>query len=316
VPIIVACPGCPTRLSAPESAAGKQIRCPKCGAIATVPAPASAADVPVVDAAVVSPAPQTKRVLADEGDRTARPRTSSSRDNDDERPRKRKRPRYADDDDDYEHDHPRRRRRQSGGGGGVVAAVVGGLVLVAVAGAGVYLLAGKGSLFAKKAPVPPGWQQYSYPQDGFRAYFPAEPAHSRVPINGFQLGGAGGFGGPFGAGGFQQRDGLQDAETVSVLSSGVANGSVQIQVLLIRYRNSIPAGVRDQVRRGVDAQPAGAFKSVRWLGYDALEQTDSLSASRMVLTDRSIIVVRIAGRNARTTPAEEAAFFDHFELTR
>src|SRR3954469_3996928 len=37
MPIVVSCPGCPTKLSAPDTAAGKQVRCPKCGAAAPVP---------------------------------------------------------------------------------------------------------------------------------------------------------------------------------------------------------------------------------------------------------------------------------------
>lgn len=38
MPIVVTCPSCPTKLSAPDGAAGKQVRCPKCGAAAPVPA--------------------------------------------------------------------------------------------------------------------------------------------------------------------------------------------------------------------------------------------------------------------------------------
>ncbi len=34
MPIVVACPNCPTKLSVPDSAAGKMARCPKCGAVA------------------------------------------------------------------------------------------------------------------------------------------------------------------------------------------------------------------------------------------------------------------------------------------
>jgi hypothetical protein len=52
MPIIVACPKCAAKLSAPDNAAGKQVRCPKpgCGATADVPAFLPAEEVAVVDA--------------------------------------------------------------------------------------------------------------------------------------------------------------------------------------------------------------------------------------------------------------------------
>lgn len=55
--LVVPCTGCPAKLSAPESAAGKQIRCPKCKAVVTVPALVPAEEVPVVDAKVTAPPP-------------------------------------------------------------------------------------------------------------------------------------------------------------------------------------------------------------------------------------------------------------------
>ena len=50
MPVVVACPKCSTKLSAPDSAAGKQVRCPKCGTSAAVPALIPAEEVGVVDA--------------------------------------------------------------------------------------------------------------------------------------------------------------------------------------------------------------------------------------------------------------------------
>src|SRR5436190_213733 len=58
MPIVVTCPGCPTKLSAPDTAAGKHVRCPKCQAAVPVPAPLP--EEPVVDAKVTSPPKKPK----------------------------------------------------------------------------------------------------------------------------------------------------------------------------------------------------------------------------------------------------------------
>ncbi|WP_204249678.1 hypothetical protein [Gemmata sp. SH-PL17] len=74
-------PGCPAKLSAPETAAGKQIRCPKCGAVATVPALVQAEEVPVVDGTLAPPPPKPrpKPVLVDDDDDDERPVRGASR---------------------------------------------------------------------------------------------------------------------------------------------------------------------------------------------------------------------------------------------
>src|SRR6266508_797753 len=178
MPIVVTCPGCPTKLSAPDNAAGKQIRCPKCGAVAPVPDLIPAEEVPVVEATVAPAKPKSKPVQAEAADDDLPRKKAARRDEDDEDepPRKKKR-RYDDDDDDYDHDH--RRRRKGGGGGGsggkIAAIIVVGVMVLAGIGVGINLLTGKGGPLAKKAPLPPGWKEYSYPQDGFKAAFPKDP---------------------------------------------------------------------------------------------------------------------------------------------
>lgn len=86
--VVVQCPGCPTRLSAPEGAAGKQLKCPKCGALATVP------NEQVVESKPAAPPKPKPKVTADPVE------------DDDDRPRSRKR-RDEDDDDD---DRPRKKK--------------------------------------------------------------------------------------------------------------------------------------------------------------------------------------------------------------
>ncbi|HEY1188714.1 MAG TPA: hypothetical protein VGE74_13755 [Gemmata sp.] len=147
MPIKVSCGSCSASLSAPDSAAGKKVKCPKCQAVLAVPAPEP--EWPKFE--VVEPEelpPLRKPVRAETGDdapakveredRPARPKLVARRDDDeddrprkrrdyddedDDRPRARKRRDYDDDEDD---DRPRKRRdyddyepRRKGPGGDV-----------------------------------------------------------------------------------------------------------------------------------------------------------------------------------------------------
>ena len=323
MPIVVTCPKCPTKLSAPDTAAGKAVRCPKCGAAAPVPNLLPAEEMPVVEATVVPPKARPKPVVADAGDDDDRPRKKSRRDeedaDDDDRPRKKK---TRDDDDDYEHDRRRKRRNARGGGGGgngglIAIGVIAGLLLLGGIGFGIYFLTGKDSPLAKKTPVPAGWEQYSYPQDGIKMYMPKTPSQSSTPVGAF-----GGFGGGrFGLGGvdaFGSRNDTRDAEALSEYSSGDWNDRIHITVVVLRYRNKVPSAVRDQFRNVTDAQWGGVeTRKVRWLGSDAMEQTHALGVTRLVCTDRLVIMAMISGKDGnRAKPEEEAGFFDNFEASK
>lgn len=330
MPIVVPCPGCPAKLSAPESAAGKKIRCPKCGAVAPVPALIAAEEVPVVEAKVSAPAkPRVKPVVADDDeDDPPRKKAKPRDDEDDDRPRRKRRPAAYDEDDDPP---PRRRPRKAGGGGGgmvVALVVIGGLLLLGGVGAGIYFLTGKGGVFAKKAPVPPGWKQYDYPQSGFRAHFPSEP-QAVMTING--PGGLGGVGarpgrfggGGFGGGGFGGVDDWSDVESAAVYTCGDAMfgapaGGVTVTVTVAWYRNGVPRAARDQLSRGGNAKFGDMeTRRVRWLGGDAAEVIMGGSRLRVAYTDRAMVAVQIHGPNGqRAKPEEEEGFFDNFELTR
>src|SRR5262245_50938902 len=121
MPIIVACPKCSTRLSAPDNAAGKQVRCPKpaCGGIADVPNYLPAEEVAVVEAVAIPPKPKPKPVPAAADDEPPRKRSRRDDDDDNDRPQSRRR-RRDDDDDDF--DRPRRRR--SGANPMAIAALI------------------------------------------------------------------------------------------------------------------------------------------------------------------------------------------------
>jgi hypothetical protein len=262
-----------------------------------------------------------KKPRRDDDDDDERPRGKKARSRDDdededERPRKKKRKRYADDDDDD--DLPRRKRRASKGGGGAMVAVfiVGGLLLLFGVGAGIFFLVGKGSPFAKKAPVPPGWEQYSYPSAGFKAYMPKKPTDMTVAVNGM------GFGGPrFGAGGRGRMgvgDEIHDAESLTVVSSGLPNDPVRTEVYVIRFRNQVPASIRDKIRNSPEMPVGGGeTRTTRWLGYEAVEVTSKMGTARGVCADRIVIIAVVAGPNgSRATKAEEDGFFDNVELTK
>ena len=85
--ISLSCP-CGAKLNAPDTAAGKKVKCPKCGDPITVPTTAGFEEVEDEDA---PPVRSKRRIEDDEDDRPAR---SSRRRNDDEdeddRPRKKK----------------------------------------------------------------------------------------------------------------------------------------------------------------------------------------------------------------------------------
>ncbi|MCI0700244.1 MAG: zinc-ribbon domain-containing protein [Planctomycetia bacterium] len=323
MPIIVVCPGCSTKLSAPEEVAGKQVRCPKCGSAADVPAFVAVEEVPVVEAAVVSPKPKPKPVKADE-EEDETPRKKKRRDEEDEdedRPRKKKKRAYVDDDDEEDYARSKRRRARGGGGGsgvGVIIAISLGAVLV-LGGIGfaIWAIAGKGSPFAKKTPVPEGWKEYSYPTDGFKAYFPKEPQVMTMTADGFPMGGMG-MGGVGGGGGFPGTAEIREIESVSAYTCGQSADGIVVAVTIARFRNEVPKSMRDQLRHVRTMQHGEfEFRSVRWLGFDAAEVTTKSSLMRIVYTDRLMIHVQITGgKGTRAKPEEEEAFFDNFELTK
>ncbi len=321
--IVVDCPGCPAKLSAPETAVGKQIRCPKCGAVATVPALVQAEEVSVVDGTLApSPKPRPKPVPVDDDDDDERPRARGRRaeeEEEDERPRKKKRRRTADDDDDDD-PPPRKRRRKSGGvsAGIIVLAVVGGLLLVCGIGFGIYALTGKNSLFAKKTPVPAGWKEFNYPQDGFKAYFPSEPTTMGMNMQ-------------FGPGGALPGGGeIPQMESMRTYTTGGFGNKdrVNITVEVIRFRSPLPRAARDSMRNIDGRFAGGSAQRVRWLGGDAAEMELGGTLTRVVYLDKMVIMVQITGPivtqaklgetavHTRAKPEEEAAFFDNFELTK
>lgn len=334
MPIIVPCPNCAARLSAPDSAAGKVVRCPRpgCGGVAELPAFLPAEEVAVVDAvpAKPRPAPVPARAEVEDDDDTV-----------DDRPRPRRRRRGDD-----EFDRPRRRRRSGANPAAVTALVLGGLVLVAAVGVGVYVLvnrqgdtaAGKGgggnaggntgnaggstggntgnNLFGinvggpevevarPRAPVPAGWVLHTSPGQ-FRAYFPKHPGVSTNTTSSLP-----GASATFVTSGGPRED---RAAIVIVLSFPPrAAGANQDHIAEVFRQGMLQKQMQGQVR--IVSQ-----RSLTWSGRKALEMTlesgnkKAMVAYRQVVTDKCMYLAFFSCKTG-PSPDEENGFFDNFEI--
>jgi hypothetical protein len=327
--IVIPCPKCAARLSAPESAAGRTVRCPRpgCGGVAELPAYLPAEEVAVVDAvpAPVRPAP-ARDAVDDEDDR---PRPGPRRDDEDERPRARRRR-----DDDF--DRPRRRRRSGANPAAVAALVLGGMVLVAGVGVGVYVLVNKrgetaagkdgggntggntgDNLFGinvgggpgtdvarPRAPVPAGWVLHTSP-GMFRAYFPKHPGVGTNTTSSLP-----GASATFVTSGGPRED---RAAIVIVLSFPPrAAGVNQDHIAEVFRQGMLQKQMQGQVR--IVSQ-----RSLTWSGRKALEMTLESSNKkatvvyRQVVTDKCMYLAFYSCKSG-PSPDEENGFFDNFEI--
>ncbi|HEY1188861.1 MAG TPA: hypothetical protein VGE74_14495 [Gemmata sp.] len=106
---LVVCPGCSAKLNAPENAAGKKVRCPKCQTVVPVPAPVAELEVPELEPLPIEPdppepmrpakAPPQPVRNADDEDGDDRPRKRRREERDDDRPGKRRPDDETEDDD-------------------------------------------------------------------------------------------------------------------------------------------------------------------------------------------------------------------------
>jgi hypothetical protein len=123
MPIVITCAGCSGRMKAPDSAAGKKVKCPKCGGLVLVPVPEDedagdrvtpARDNPKAPAAATGKAAvAANRARRDEEDEEGpedRPRARGRARGEEEEDRPRRR-----DEDEEEDDRPRGRRKAGAG---------------------------------------------------------------------------------------------------------------------------------------------------------------------------------------------------------
>jgi hypothetical protein len=143
MPISVVCE-CGAKLNAPDTSAGKRVKCPKCAAVLTVPAPED--DFEMVDDEPAPPKKRPARVADDdEDDRPVKRRASRDDDDEDEddRPVKR-RSRRDEEEDEEEDDRPRPKKKKKG----KKAAAKSNLPLILGIGGGVLMLALVGVILA------------------------------------------------------------------------------------------------------------------------------------------------------------------------
>ncbi|MBY0456998.1 MAG: hypothetical protein K2V38_06655, partial [Gemmataceae bacterium] len=205
MPVFV-CSGCSSKLNAPDSVAGKKIKCPKCGDVCAVPV-ASAPAFEVVD----KPPPPTggkptakatgtdaegrsPRSGAGEKEGRARDTTKTARDESDAPPRRKK---AAEDDRGRPRKRAGGRKRDGEKAGSSGLLVVGILTAVVLTVGGAFAaywfgFRGKGSGpdggLGGEAVALDNWENYSAPDNTFKAAFPGKPtAHPWSPLGDFKV---------------------------------------------------------------------------------------------------------------------------------
>lgn len=192
MPIAVAC-SCGVKLKAPDAAAGKRVKCPKCGNPVSVPVPAPADDFEMVDDdPPPAPAPARKKPkLVDDDDPPPTTKKMPTAAKTQPMPRPKPKPVVVDepvDDDDEEDEKPKKKKGKKkkeepksklplilGIGGGVVGLlVIVGIVVAVVAGGGGGQAQGTGGGTTPTQPVapplPPGWSTFK--GEGFSVAVP------------------------------------------------------------------------------------------------------------------------------------------------
>jgi hypothetical protein len=296
--LVVPCTGCPAKLGAPESAVGKQIRCPKCGAVVGIPALVAAEEVPVVG---TKTAPVWAKPVVGDGD-------DEEEDTGEARAHEMTRDRAAGGELP-----PRRRRKRKaakrGSGGGVVLLAIVGPLLVCGVATGAFFLARKGTPVAggtgtesppsdparepsgfdtpsrpenppppadPPSPVPAGWQLYSDPDAGFKAYFPKPPIMSRT---------SGSSTGP---------SGVPTSRTGWEVFSGGGLGAdegVTVKFWVQRFSHGAPHRLSDQLDYVARRRAPGLqARRVRWLGHDASEVELAESVVRVAAFGDTLVV--------------------------
>jgi hypothetical protein len=126
--ISVLCPNCGAKLNAPDSTAGKKVKCPKCQTAMLVPEALLEADYEVVD----DPQPPKKPAVK------AKVKADVELDEDDDRPRKKRR---QDDDEDDDQPRKKKRRKQDDDEPGFFTPrnIVGGVLLLILLGVAGYV---------------------------------------------------------------------------------------------------------------------------------------------------------------------------------
>jgi hypothetical protein len=318
--ISVACLGCSAKLNAPDSAAGKKVKCPKpgCGTVMLVPALLQPQFEVVEDDPPPKPKPKFIPAVVAEDDEDDRPRKKSRRDDDDDdddddRPRSKRR---RDDDDDDDRPRKKKKKKQQGMGAGLIVAIaLGGILVLGGVGYGVYALVSKksdsaggggggGSGGGPKAAVPTGWVEYRSDKDKFRAYFPSLPQEVSA-------------GGAPGAKGMNmyivEPRGQQVVAMVIVIQLNPGTSQQQRDALAAKFNQGAAKG----------GARMGAATDTTWMGLPAKQSVVTEGGGRgggvmrFASTDATIYIALIGTESGGRLSADlENGFFDNFELIK
>jgi hypothetical protein len=307
--IEIVCPGCSSRLSVADTAAGKTARCPQCEGLMTVPA--------LVEGSLVIAPPQLPP--------TDRP-SKSRRQQEDDRPRRR---RYQDEEVD---DRPRRKKRRTGSPVGVIFGILGGLLLLAAVGVAIYFAVrspdnetagggpgGAGRPAVRGAP-PPGWIDFQPPDRSYRVFAP-----------GALIGGTN----------THQKGGRLFTTSLYEYTPNIP-GKTGCHLVTTEFPADLPAGEREQLRQELESvgslgtQPT-TRRNVTWAGQPALEiECERGNARprpptgqpvpgavnnpqrvymvlRVLLTDRRCYIFALVRLGEPPPPVDCQAFFDSFD---
>jgi hypothetical protein len=149
--IAVVCTNCSAKLNAPDSAAGKKVKCPKCQTSMIVPEPLPEEPAfEVVDEPEPAKKPKAKATVADDEEEEEKPRKNrvEAESEEEEKPRK-KRQAERDEDDEERPKKKRKKQEESEGNSMMVRNIIGGVVLLVLLGVAGWVYYDK---FGKKDP--------------------------------------------------------------------------------------------------------------------------------------------------------------------
>lgn len=346
MPIPVQCSGCQTRLNAPDTAAGKHVKCPSCQAL-----------IPVGGAAPAAPSPppadpfafddESAPPPAKKSGATARPAARPAAepieldDDEDEKPKAKKpaKKKRRDDDDEDDGKKTFREKRGAAVGGPPVAVVLvfAGLIGLGIVGGVCYtayalFLSGDGDV-AKgtgggrgggssggggggKAGVPSGWKEFTSRKGGFKAYFPGDT--SEADIKGDTTVGK------------KKSDPTYTGAHVQAVANDLSSSAVAVGY---KFGVNVPAAERDRVMKefidGFRTPGEGSVRQVgqrevTWLGQKAKETVLEISGAggggqtviRTVVVGTTGYIGVVSAMSGRPKPEVENGFFDNFEVVR
>jgi hypothetical protein len=333
--ILVVCPGCSAKLNAPESAAGKKVKCPKCQA--AVPVPALLAEFEVVEPEP-EPLPEPERPA-----RTAS-QPAPKADEDEDRPRRRKR---ADDEDEDEDDRSRKQRKKVPKAGGVPPVLLFGGIATALLAVGfaVYWFgfrdgSGHGTASPNGPGGPPGpggvqpgpqsgppegWKQFASERDGFKAYFPADPKTGATIKSSRPVGGGGQP--HYRAYEYRSHDSWADLACTVRVFEFPAKSTPQQQQTFADQVCAPSLGETGETVTGQGAATLGGVEGKEAVGETTLRATATspkttsdgrpmpskiVSVNRWIVTNNKCYHLKVQGHNTR--PKDADAFFDNFTL--